>query len=62
MAATAELVVPKSMPTTFSPGATSARAATLNVCFNVQFPLACNKQTECTYIFWNKLFMLCSCI
>ena len=28
MAATAELVVPKSIPTTFSPGATSARAVT----------------------------------
>eukprot|EP00931_Biecheleriopsis_adriatica_P104860 TRINITY_DN7947_c0_g1_i1.p2 TRINITY_DN7947_c0_g1~~TRINITY_DN7947_c0_g1_i1.p2 ORF type:complete len:119 (-),score=30.07 TRINITY_DN7947_c0_g1_i1:47-403(-) len=28
MAATAEFVVPRSMPTTFSPGATSARAAT----------------------------------
>ena len=28
MAATAELVVPRSMPTTFSPGATSARAVT----------------------------------
>eukprot|EP00416_Gambierdiscus_australes_P037517 CAMPEP_0171105616 /NCGR_PEP_ID=MMETSP0766_2-20121228/63077_1 /TAXON_ID=439317 /ORGANISM="Gambierdiscus australes, Strain CAWD 149" /LENGTH=67 /DNA_ID=CAMNT_0011566521 /DNA_START=91 /DNA_END=290 /DNA_ORIENTATION=- len=28
MAATAEFVVPKSMPTTFSPGATSARTDT----------------------------------